>query len=133
MGLGFFCDRNVTRITSEVLRTDLGYDLFMANGSLQYLEWELHEKLQALSRRPKYLIINMTPLHPNTKTITLNSIGTSFCPYHIRRESDFMEGLRSIGYELIDVWNNEEKKCRIAFESERSLSYYRGAIFKFNS
>ena len=58
-----------------------GYDLFLAKGSLQYLEWELHDKLLTLSERPKYLIINMTPMHPTFKTITLNSIGTAFCPY----------------------------------------------------
>ncbi len=57
-----------------------GYDLFLAKGSLQYLEWELHDKLITLSKRPKYLIINMTPMHPTIKTITLNSIGTAFCP-----------------------------------------------------
>lgn len=107
-----------------------GYDLFIANGSLQYLEWELHSKLKEISDKPKFLIINMTPLHPTAKTITLNSIGTAFCPYHLRKEVDFFNGLSNAGYEIIDIWNNEEKACSIAFESERSINYYRGAILK---
>lgn len=107
-----------------------GYDLLLAIGSLQYLEWELHDKLANLKDMPKYVIINMIPLHPKTKTITLNSIGTSFCPYYVRQESDFVDGMTSIGYELLDIWSNEEKKCTIAFEPERSLTFYRGAVFK---
>jgi putative methyltransferase (TIGR04325 family) len=110
------------------------YDLFMANGSLQYLEWELHEKLGQLKNKPKFVIINTTPIHQNQKTITLQSIGTSFCPYYIRSEEEFFCGMKSIGYELVDVWKNDEKKCQIAFEEQRSLNYYRGAflIYKGN-
>jgi putative methyltransferase (TIGR04325 family) len=109
-----------------------GYDLFLAKGSLQYLEWELHDKLANLNKKPKYLIINTTPLHPKHKTITLNSIGTSFCPYHLRVEKDFFDGLKSLGYAVLDSWKNEEKSCNIAFEPERSLSYYTGAILQLS-
>jgi putative methyltransferase (TIGR04325 family) len=106
------------------------YDLFLAKGSLQYLEWNLHDKLVECGHKPKYIIINMTPLHPQTKTITLNNIGTAFCPYHIRKESDFLIGLESIGYQVLDSWDNPEKSCSIAFEQKRSIEYYRGAILK---
>lgn len=106
-----------------------GYDLFLASGSLQYLEWELHDKLKAMKNSPKIIIVNMLPLHSETRTITLQSIGTSFCPYLLRKENDFVDGLKGIGYTQLDAWNNEEKKCNIAFESKRSLNNYRGMIF----
>lgn len=107
-----------------------GTDLFLANGSLQYLEWELHSKLARLQVPPKFLIVNMTPLHKKYRSITLQSIGTSFCPYHLRVDNDFVGGLEEIGYKLIDEWENEEKACKIAFEPERSLDYYKGMIFQ---
>ena len=105
------------------------YDLFIANGSLQYLDWELHEQLKQLSGMPKLLLVNMLPLHPSEKSITLQSIGSSYCPYYLRKENEFISGLQAIGYELVDSWKNEEKKCNIAFEPNRSLSYYSGAFF----
>ena len=110
-----------------------GMDLFLANGSLQYLEWELHDKLKALRKMPKYIIVNMLPLHQKHSTITLQSIGTAFCPYYLRTEKRFVEGLEGIGYEFMDAWFNEEKACKIAFEPERSLSAYRGMVFRLKS
>ncbi|MBJ00940.1 MAG: methyltransferase, TIGR04325 family [Halobacteriovoraceae bacterium] len=107
-----------------------GADLFLANGSLQYLEWELHEKLEQITNKPKFLILNMLPLHSTHKTITLQSIGTSFCPYYVRLRKEFVEGLNGIGYKLLDEWDNEQKACKIAFEPERSLNKYKGMIFE---
>tara|TARA_Y100000780_G_scaffold232581_1_gene267384 strand:- start:78875 stop:79660 length:786 start_codon:yes stop_codon:yes gene_type:complete len=118
----------ILNFVTDVSNSD-GYDLFLANGSLQYLEWELHEKLRRLNRLPKFLIVNMLPLHKNTRTITLQSIGTSFCPYLLRKRSEFISGLEGLGYELLDEWNNEEKSCAIAFETERSLDHYKGMTF----
>lgn len=106
------------------------YDLFLASGSLQYLEWELHDQLNKMQFKPRFVVINMLPLHPVYSTITLQSIGTSFCPYYIRKEQDFIKGMQSAGYELMDAWRNEEKKCNIAFEKARSLDYYKGAVFR---
>lgn len=128
-GIRLAKERNVACLNFETdLSTCESYDLFLANGSLQYLEWELHNKISELKQRPKFIIVNTTPIHLEQKTITLQSIGTSFCPYHIRKESDFLEGMKSIGYEVIDVWKNEEKKCNVAFEEKRSLHYYSGAF-----
>lgn len=104
------------------------YDLFLANGSLQYLEWELHDKLISLNKLPPFLIVNMTPLHPHHETITLNNIGTAFCPYYLRLEEKFFQGLNSIGYKIVDTWRNEAKSCNIAFEPDRSLNHYQGAF-----
>lgn len=119
------------RFASDISECE-GHDFFLASGSLQYLEWELHDKLKELRTPPVFVIINLLPLHQNTKTITLQSIGTSFCPYYLRNEADFISGLSEIGYQLIEVWSNEEKKCNIAFEKERSLDFYRGMIFQLN-
>lgn len=103
-----------------------GHDLFLANGSLQYLEWNLAQKLAELETPPSFLILNMTPIHPETETVTLQSIGAAYCPYLIRKESEFLKSLQGVGYRLVDSWSNEEKQCRIPFHEERSVQKYRG-------
>ncbi len=123
-----FCVKKLS-FSNDILDCE-NYDLFLASGSLQYLEWDLDEKLKRLSKPPRFLIINLLPLHEKYKTITLQSIGASFCPYNVRLESDFINGLQNIGYELVNKWNNEEKICNIAFEKERSLKSYKGMLFQ---
>lgn len=108
------------------------YDLFIANGSLQFLEWELYDKLNGLVKKPRFIIFNMTPIHPIYKTITLHNMGVAFCPYYIRKEEDFFDGLKQIGYTVVDKWVNPEKNCNIPFSSERSLMFYTGAILKLD-
>lgn len=119
---------SILSFTDDVMESE-GHDLFLANGSLQYLEWELGDKLAGLAKKPKLVIVNMLPLHKETRTITLQSIGTSFCPYYIRKEQDFVRNMESAGYTLVDQWDNEEKRCNIAFEPERSLDKYKGMVF----
>ena len=103
-----------------------GHDLFLANGSLQYLEWNLAHQLAELENPPSFLILNMTPIHSDMETVTLQSIGAAYCPYLIRKESHFLKSLQDIGYRLVDDWENEEKQCKIPFHEERSVQKYRG-------
>ncbi|MFT6632259.1 MAG: putative methyltransferase (TIGR04325 family) [Bacteriovoracaceae bacterium] len=118
--------------SNNVLDCD-GSDLFLANGSIQYLDWELSDKLNQLTAKPKFVLLNMTPIHPKVRTITLQSIGTSFCPYHIRLRKEFLEGMKGAGYLLVDEWENPEKSCNIAFELDRSLNNYSGFFFELKN
>lgn len=107
-----------------------GKDIFLAKGSLQYIDWEIAERIKNFETLPKYVLINTIPTHKKFKTITLNSIGTSYCPYYIRKEDDFISQFLSIGYKLKDTWQHDDKACKIAFEPERSLNYYMGYLFE---
>jgi putative methyltransferase (TIGR04325 family) len=103
-----------------------GADLFFASGSLQYVEAPLAELLRPLARRPAHVVVNMTPLHPARTFVTLNSIGTAFCPYLVQGREAFVRGLEGLGYRLVDSWENPEKGCPIPFHPEHSLRGYTG-------
>jgi putative methyltransferase (TIGR04325 family) len=76
------------------------------------------------------LIVNLLPLCTGDSFVTLQNIGSSFCPYKIQNRDVFIAGVRSAGYELIDEWQNAEKSCHIQFEAARSLNYYSGMLFE---
>lgn len=101
-------------------------DIFMAMGVLQYLPESLGERLAALPRLPRHLLINLTPLHPQESYFTLQTIGTAFCPYRIDRESTFLDELTTLGYVVRDAWINPDKSCIIPFYPEHSLHHYHG-------
>ncbi len=102
-------------------------DVLFTSGCLQYLEDTLAEKLATLPRKPRWLLVNLLPLHDHLAYWTVQSIGSAFCPYRIQRKSIFFSDLENLGYEVRDIWTNPEKRCEIAFHPEHSLNGYFGA------
>jgi len=107
-----------------------GCDLLMAQGSLQYLPYLLPDRLAAMSRPPRNLIVNLMPLHERETYYTLQSIGPAFCPYKITAQDEFLAGFQALGYAVTDAWENPEKQCLIPFHPEHSLDRYHGFLFR---
>jgi len=107
-----------------------GVDVLFAAGSLQYLRYSLVEALQAMERRPRFLLLNSVPVHMRESYFTVQNIGTACCPYRVTAEREFLGGLSSLGYELQDRWENPQRSCMIPFHPERSLDRYFGFAFR---
>ena len=100
-------------------------DVFLASGSLQYIEEKIPDILKKLHRRPKHIIINMTPLHENRQIITVNNMGVAYCPYKIAHKSEFIQDLEAEGWHIKDSWENTGKKCNIPFQDDcEGIKYY---------
>jgi putative methyltransferase (TIGR04325 family) len=105
-------------------------DVLFTSGCLQYLEQTLAEKLAPLPRRPRWVLVNLLPLHDTLAYWTVQSIGSALCPYRIQRQGDFIRSLEALGYEVCDVWENAEKRCQVAFAPEYSFDGYVGMALK---
>jgi putative methyltransferase (TIGR04325 family) len=106
-----------------------GLDVLMASGSLQYLPATLAEILAGLSRKPRRIIVNTTPMHPARSFFTLNSVGTAFCPYRVQHTETFVHSVTACGYRLRDQWRNVGKRMEIPFHPDESLHDYSGFCF----
>lgn len=104
-------------------------DLFLALGSFQYIPKEVGDIISQFSEKPKYMLIRV-PLTKKETFVTLNHIGTTVCPYIIRNEDQFTEGILNQGYELVDKWLSPNKICEIPFFEDYSVRGYSGHIFK---
>jgi putative methyltransferase (TIGR04325 family) len=107
-----------------------GFDVLMAQGSLQYLPDTLAERLARLPAPPRHLLLNLAPLHERHSYFTLQSVGTAFCPYRITAAGEFLRSFEELGYALVDTWENPDKNCRIPFHPDRSLDRYHGFHFR---
>jgi putative methyltransferase (TIGR04325 family) len=107
-------------------------DMLFTAGCLQYLEQTLAEKIAGLSRRPRWLLLNLLPLHESRAYWTVQSIGTAFCPYRIQSSQAVFADLGRLGYRVQDRWENLEKSCWIAFEPGYSLDRYHGAALRLD-
>ena len=114
---------------SDTLSDASGMDLLFLSGSLQYMPMTLAELLDQLPHKPARIIVNITPIHESRSFFTLNSIGTAYCPYQVRRREEFVEGVISRGYRMRDQWINPGKRMRIPSEPDHSLDHYIGFCF----
>ncbi len=118
------------RFSDDLKDLETGFDLFFASGSFQYLENPLELVFKGLTNKPKYVLINMTTLHDTTTTVTIQNIGTAFCPYKIFQKASFLKQLEAYGYQLTAEWKNAEKYCEIPFHEKESLYGYTGLLLK---
>ena len=114
---------------SEHLADADGMDVIYASGSLQYMPQSLPEMLSGLSRKPRRIVVNTTPIHPDRSFFTLNSIGTAYCPYRVVARDTFVQGVKAHGYQLRDEWQNFGKQLSLPFETGCSIEHYSGFCF----
>lgn len=130
-GERFATDKGETRITfTNDYKMGDGSDIVLASGSLQYIEEPLSTIINQYKEKPSHIIINLLPIYEGPTFVTLQNIGTVFCPYRIFNKGEFIDSFRSIGYELIDIWENAEKSLKIPFRPEKDLNSYHGMYFK---
>lgn len=114
---------------SDLSAAPQNLDILIASGSLQYVDTDFTETLRAL-HLPQHLILNQLPLHESKEFVTLQNISTAFCPYWIRNRTRFFASLEGTGYELVDLWTNPGKDCRIPTYPEHTRPAYYGAYLR---
>jgi putative methyltransferase (TIGR04325 family) len=103
-----------------------GKDIFIGSGSIQYVE-NFHHTLYL---KPRHLLINRLPLYNGIEFVTLQNGGKVFYPQYVFNKTQFIENLKSIGYKLIDIWENQGHSCSIPLHPDKSFRPYYGLYFK---
>jgi putative methyltransferase (TIGR04325 family) len=107
-----------------------GADVLFTSGALQYLEDTLAQRIASLVTRPKWVLLNLVPMHEQHDFWTVQSIDNAFCPYHVQHAPGFFRAMEQLGYELVDRWENAEKQCLVKFAPEYSVRGYVGAALR---
>ena len=108
-----------------------GADLLLASGSLHYISTPLPQLLDELREKPRYILINRTPLTDGVPVAVVQD-GPGYrvaCMLHNRR--DLLGGLQAIGYQLMDAWDAPELSMSIVGYPEHAVSTYSGMILRF--
>ena len=112
-----------------------GSDIVLASGVLQYLDYNLIDRLRALPEPPAHVLINLTPLHPERRFVTLQRIthkgrGIANCSYTVDALAPFIAGFEAAGYAVVDHWEQAERSMRIPFAPEYAVACYHGFYFR---
>jgi putative methyltransferase (TIGR04325 family) len=101
-------------------------DLFLAAGSLQYVDASLADILDRIGTRPVHIILSKLPLYDGETFVTVQSTGRAFHPYRIGNRKEFLDGVTALGYRIVDEWQNREQHCEIPFTRGRNVEAYSG-------
>jgi len=110
-----------------------GHDVLLILGTLQYLDYSLDDLLGKLDKRPSYIIVNLTPMHPTMDFFTVQNMGFSFAPYHVMSLPNFLSMTQTLGYAAIDQWQSFERDCHIPFSPGHDVAYYSGFVLQHAS
>jgi putative methyltransferase (TIGR04325 family) len=116
--------------TSE-LSAGRGCSILLVAGSLQYVDATLPELLAQIGGPlPPHVIVNKLPLYDGEAFVTVQSTGRAFHPYRVDNRAEFVAGMTTLGYQVVDDWQNREQHCEIPFTRGRDVDAYSGYYFR---
>jgi putative methyltransferase (TIGR04325 family) len=124
------------RLAKERARTDVafvadlsdteGAEILLAAGALQYFDApSLAGTITGLRVQPKHVLVNVTPVYDGPGFVTLQNIGSVYCPYRIFNRHEFIAPLEALGYTLIDAWE-KPRAFSVPRHPDRSFETYSG-------
>ena len=119
-------------VFTEKFEEARGKDVFLASGSIQYVE-NLSLSILALEEKPKHLLLNRLPLYDGEQFVTLQNGGKVFYPSYVFNKANFIDSLHCIGYDMIDIWQEQNDYCFIPFHPEKSGPFFHGFYFKLRA
>ncbi|MDK4716432.1 methyltransferase, TIGR04325 family [Rhizobium sp. CNPSo 4039] len=104
--------------------------LLLGSGLMQYLDMPLSGLLSQMPSRPQHLILNKVALRKGRTVVTLERIGRSYVPYHMRNEADFIDDIAKLGYKQVDRWSIPSLSHAIDTHPELGRSESAGFYFR---
>ncbi len=115
--------------TAEVSAAD-GCDLLLASGSMHYFDEPLPDLVGRLTRKPKLVLINRSPMTDGTPFATVQDAGAYRVACMIHNRSDVIRGFEATGYRLAAQWMVTDMSLGVPFHPERSVPHYSGLLFE---
>lgn len=110
-----------------------GHDVLLVSGALHYFDFTLAEYVAGLSRRPKHVLINRTPIvdAPSAATVTYNQGVLVAC--RLINRADLVAGMEKLGYRLLDSWRAPELSMKLPYDPDYGVREYSGIYFRDDS
>ena len=133
-GLAFARERSERRIRfTDKLEEGDGVDLFLVSGALHYFEEPLYPLLSRFRRRPRHVIVNRSPFSRGAALYTVQDARTHLVACKLHGRSQFIQGMRDLGYELRETWPVFELQAWVPLFPEYCDRHYWGFHFALSA
>jgi len=101
-------------------------DLFIASGSLHYFDKPLPELLERVEPRPKYVLVNRTPLTDGPDFAVIQDAGHIRVACMLYNRAKLIAGFERLGYGLRGEWRAPEFAIPVPDRPSSSITAYTG-------
>ncbi|MCU1292033.1 MAG: hypothetical protein JWP08_883 [Bryobacterales bacterium] len=120
------------------LAIETSVDLLIVSGALHYFDEPLSQLIAKLSSKPKYIIINRTPLVRSSGRspailATVQDAGSHLVACKVLSVDVVISDLERAGYKLMEFWDAPELSLNIPFHPELSAPCYTGMYWRLAS
>jgi putative methyltransferase (TIGR04325 family) len=108
-----------------------GHDVLLVSGALHYFEFALADYLAGLTRRPRHVIVNRTPLvdAPTAATVQYTYFDVMVACRLLNR-AELVAGIEGLGYRLIDSWRAPDFSIKLPYNPDHWVRQYSGLYFR---
>jgi len=126
-------DRNARNLKFvDDLRQIGQVDLFIASGSLHYFDKPLPELLEPVAPRPKYILINRTPLTEGPDFAVIQDVGHIRVACMLYNRAKLIAGLERLGYGVLGEWRAPEFGIPVPDRPSSSVNAYTGLWLEYD-
>jgi len=109
-----------------------GADIFLVSGALHYFAEPLDRIIAGLADRPRHVFVNRAPLADAPAICTVQDAGFGLAACILHDRPSLIDGMKALGYSLIDEWAIHDMSLQIPLYPERSAACYRGLYFRLD-
>jgi putative methyltransferase (TIGR04325 family) len=106
-----------------------GADLLIVSGSMHYLNAPLSDMISDLKRRPRYVLINRTPLTDGAAFATIQDAVEFRVACMVSNRSNILQLFASLGYRLVGDWDAAELSVPLPLHPKQTVHAYSGLFF----
>ncbi|WP_395066918.1 methyltransferase, TIGR04325 family [Paraburkholderia silvatlantica] len=103
-----------------------GADLFIASGSLHYFDKSVPELLARVSRLPKYILINRTPLTDGQDFAVVQDGGHIRVACMLYNRAKLIADFRRLGYQVMGEWQSPDFRVPVLDRPSSSVGAFTG-------
>ncbi|MBB2932435.1 methyltransferase, TIGR04325 family [Paraburkholderia silvatlantica] len=103
-----------------------GADLFIASGSLHYFDRSVPELLAPVSRLPKYILINRTPLTDGQDFAIVQDGGHIRVACMLYNRAKLIADFRRLGYQVMGEWQSPDFRVPVLDRPSSSVGAFTG-------
>lgn len=127
LGREMASDRSETNLQfTHDLQDAEGVDLLIVSGSLHYFDEPLSEFVEKIKKRPKYILINRTPLTDGPEFAVVQDAGYIRVACKLYNRSKLIADFKRLGYGVVGEWQATELRLIVVDRPSSSVGAYTG-------